>query len=108
VTGYLIESGYRVMEAVDGAIAWELLQHHAEEIKIIVTDIEMPNMNGFELAKTIRGNPQYNKIPIIALTTLSDDEEIACGKAVGIDQYHIKLDKENLMECVHDYARRIG
>jgi two-component system chemotaxis sensor kinase CheA len=107
VKGYMTESGYKVIEGADGAIAWDLLQKHADEISLVVTDIEMPNMNGFELTETIRKNPKYNKIPIIALTTLAADEDIAMGKAVGIDEYHIKLDKEKLMTCVHDYMKRL-
>ena len=107
VKGYMTESGYKVIERADGAIAWDLLQKHADEISMVVTDIEMPNMNGFELTETIRKNPKYNKIPIIALTTLAADEDIAKGKAVGIDEYHIKLDKEKLMTCVHDYMKRL-
>jgi two-component system chemotaxis sensor kinase CheA len=107
VKSYMTESGYKVIEGADGAIAWDLLQKHASEISMLVTDIEMPNMNGFELTETIRKNPQYNKIPIIALTTLAADEDIAKGKAVGIDEYHIKLDKEKLMACVHDYVKRL-
>jgi two-component system chemotaxis sensor kinase CheA len=107
VKGYMTESGYNVIEGADGAIAWDLLQKHADEISMVVTDIEMPNMNGFELTETIRKNPKYNKIPIIALTTLAADEDIAKGKAVGIDEYHIKLDKEKLMACVHDYIKRL-
>jgi two-component system chemotaxis sensor kinase CheA len=107
VKGYMTESGYKVIEGADGAIAWDLLQKHADEISMVVTDIEMPNMNGFELTETIRKNPKYNKIPIIALTTLAADEDIAKGKAVGIDEYHIKLDKEKLMTCVHDYMKRL-
>ncbi len=107
VKGYMTESGYNIIEGADGAIAWDLLQKHADEISMVVTDIEMPNMNGFELTETIRKNPKYNKIPIIALTTLAADEDIARGKAVGIDEYHIKLDKEKLMACVHDYIKRL-
>ena len=107
VKGYMTESGYNVIEGADGAIAWDLLQKHADEISMLVTDIEMPNMNGFELTETIRKNPKFNKIPIIALTTLAADEDIAKGKAVGIDEYHIKLDKEKLMACVHDYIKRL-
>jgi len=107
VKGYMTESGYNVLEGADGAIAWDLLQKHADVISMVVTDIEMPNMNGFELTETIRKNPSYNKIPIIALTTLAADEDIAKGKAVGIDEYHIKLDKEKLMTCVHDYIKRL-
>lgn len=107
VKSYMTESGYKVIEGADGAIAWELLQKHADEISMLVTDIEMPNMNGFELTETIRKNPKYNNIPIIALTTLASDEDVAKGKAVGIDEYHIKLDKEKLMACVHDYIKRL-
>ncbi|MBU1985901.1 MAG: chemotaxis protein CheW [Proteobacteria bacterium] len=107
VKSYMTESGYKVIEGADGAIAWDLLQKHADEISMLVTDIEMPNMNGFELTETIRKDPKYNKIPIIALTTLAADEDIAKGKAVGIDEYHIKLDKEKLMACVHDYIKRL-
>ncbi len=107
VKNYMTESGYKVIEGADGAIAWDLLQKHADEISMVVTDIEMPNMNGFELTETIRKNPKYNNIPIIALTTLAADEDIAKGKAVGVDEYHIKLDKEKLMACVHDYIKRL-
>ena len=107
VKNYMTESGYKVIEGADGAIAWELLQKHADEISMLVTDIEMPNMNGFELTETIRKNPKYNNIPIIALTTLASDEDVAKGKAVGVDEYHIKLDKEKLMACVHDYIKRL-
>ncbi|MBU4394710.1 MAG: response regulator, partial [Proteobacteria bacterium] len=107
VKSYMTESGYKVIEGADGAIAWDLLQKHADEISMVVTDIEMPNMNGFELTETIRKDSKYNKIPIIALTTLAADEDIAKGRAVGIDEYHIKLDKEKLMTCVHDYIKRL-
>jgi two-component system chemotaxis sensor kinase CheA len=107
VKSYMTESGYKVIEGADGAIAWDLLQKHFEEISMVVTDIEMPNMNGFELTETIRKNPKYNKIPIIALTTLASEEDVAKGKAVGVDEYHIKLDKEKLMTCVHDYMKRL-
>jgi len=107
VKGYMTESGYNVIEGADGAIAWDLLQKHADEISMLVTDIEMPNMNGFELTEIIRKNQKFNKLPIIALTTLAADEDIAKGKAVGIDEYHIKLDKEKLMACVHDYIKRL-
>ena len=107
VKNYMTESGYDVIEGEDGAIAWELLQEHGDEITIVVTDIEMPNMNGFELTETIRKDSRFAKIPIIALTTLAGEEDIAKGKAVGIDEYHIKLDKEKLMASVHHYVKQL-
>ena len=107
VKNYMTESGYDVLEGEDGAIAWELLQEHADEVTMVVTDIEMPNMNGFELTETIRSDPRFKDIPIIALTTLAGEEDIAKGKAVGVDEYHIKLDKEKLMASVHHYVKQI-
>ncbi len=107
VRNYMTESGYEVIEGEDGAIAWDLLQEHSDDISIVVTDIEMPNMNGFELTETIRKDPRFAKIPIIALTTLAGEEDIAKGKAVGVDEYHIKLDKEKLMASVHHYIKQL-
>ncbi|AGF79541.1 chemotaxis protein histidine kinase-like protein [Desulfocapsa sulfexigens DSM 10523] len=106
VKNYMTESGYDVLEGEDGAIAWELLQEHGDEVTIVVTDIEMPNMNGFELTETIRKDSRFSKIPIIALTTLAGEEDVAKGKAVGVDEYHIKLDKEKLMASVHHYVKQ--
>ena len=53
----------------------------------------MPNMNGFELTQRIRKNERYKNLPIIALTTLASAEDVERGKAVGVNEYHIKLDK---------------
>jgi two-component system chemotaxis sensor kinase CheA len=106
VKGYMSEVGYRVIEAEDGIEAWNKLYEHGDDISMLVTDIEMPNMNGFELTKKIRGNNRFSKLPIIALTTLASAEDVARGKAVGVDEYHIKLDKERLMVSVHDYIKR--
>ncbi|MCP4340268.1 MAG: hybrid sensor histidine kinase/response regulator [Desulfobulbaceae bacterium] len=106
VKGYMTEVGYDVIEAEDGVEAWDKLIDHGDEISMLVTDIEMPNMNGFELTQKIRGDGQYSKLPIIALTTLASAEDVAKGKAVGVDEYHIKLDKERLMVSVHDYIKR--
>ena len=71
----------------------------------MVTDIEMPNMDGFTLTEKIKNHAKYKHLPVIALTTLAADEDVARGKAVGVNEYHIKLDKERLMESVHRYAK---
>ena len=105
VKGYMTEVGYNVIEAEDGVKGWDKLMEHGDEISMLVTDIEMPNMNGFELTQKIRSDKRYAKLPIIALTTLASAEDVAKGKAVGVDEYHIKLDKERLMASVHDYIK---
>ncbi len=105
VKGYLEEAGFNVIEAEDGRIAWKKLEEHSEEIALVVTDIEMPNMNGFQLTEAIKADKRHRRLPVVALTTLAAEEDIAHGKAVGIDEYHIKLDKERLMECVHRFTK---
>jgi len=105
VRGYMEEAGFSVLEAEDGVQALEILEEHVDDITMVVTDIEMPNMDGFELTEKIRQEPRFSHLPVIALTTLAGDEDVAKGKAVGIDEYHIKLDKERLMECVHRYVK---
>ncbi|WP_028584480.1 hybrid sensor histidine kinase/response regulator [Desulfogranum mediterraneum] len=105
VKGYMEEAGFQVLEAEDGLEALQVLEENISEITMVVTDIEMPNMDGFELTEKIKNNPEYAHLPVIALTTLAADEDIARGKSVGVDEYHIKLDKERLMKSVHKYAK---
>ena len=106
VKGYMTEVGYNVIEAEDGVEAWDKLHEYGDKIDMLVTDIEMPNMNGFELTQRIRKDDKYSKLPIIALTALATAEDMAKGQAVGVNEYHIKLDKERLMVSVHDYMKR--
>ncbi len=105
VHNYMTEAGFNVLEGEDGVEALEVLEEHVDEITMVVTDIEMPNMDGFQLTERIRQNARFSHLPVIALTTLAGDEDVAKGKAVGIDEYHIKLDKERLMECVHRFVK---
>ncbi len=106
VKGYMTEVGYNVIEAEDGVEAFNKLHEFGDLIAMLVTDIEMPNMNGFELTQRIRKDVKYSKLPIIALTTLASAEDMAKGQSAGVNEYHIKLDKERLMVSVHDYMKR--
>ncbi|HKK91231.1 MAG TPA: chemotaxis protein CheW, partial [Desulfobacteraceae bacterium] len=103
VTGFMTEDGYKVIEAEDGAIAWDLLQKHSDEIDIVVTDLEMPNMDGFELTEKIKAHPDFSHFSVIALTSLASDEHVTRGGRVGIDEYEIKLDRENLMKVIRKH-----
>ena len=105
VRSYLEEAGFNVLEAEDGVEALQIIEEQYNEITLVVTDIEMPNMDGFELTEKIKQHPEYSVLPVIALTTLAAEEDIERGKSVGVDEYHIKLDKERLMESVHKYAQ---
>ena len=103
VKGFIEEAGYNVIDAEDGMVAWDIIDEQGEEITLVVTDIEMPNMDGFQLTEKIRGDERFKDMPIIALTTLAGEGDVARGKAVGIDDYQIKLDREKLMASVQSH-----
>ena len=103
VKGLLEEEGYDVIAAEDGLQAWELLQQHAAEISMVLTDVEMPNLDGVGLARKIKTDERYQHIPIVALTTLAGDKDVAKGKEAGVTEYQVKLDKEKLLQSIHGF-----
>ena len=96
----LEESGYRVLDAEDGVAAWELLQQRVDDVALVLTDLEMPNMDGFELVRRIKSDARCAHLPVIALTTLADNADLEKGEKAGIAEYHIKLDKEELLRAI--------
>jgi len=105
VRKFIENGGYPVVDAEDGQIAWDYLQEHSDELMLVVTDLEMPNMDGFELTKNIKADQRFAALPVIALTSLASDEHMAKGKEVGIDDYQIKLDREKLLTSIADYLK---
>jgi two-component system chemotaxis response regulator CheY len=81
-------AGYEVITAVDGMDALEQLPKI--KIDMLITDINMPNIDGIKLVKSIRENPEYSNLPIIILSSLSTDENIEQGIAAGANSYLIK------------------
>ncbi len=100
VKTFMENDGFKVIEAEDGLIAWELLKERVDEIDLVVTDLEMPNMDGFELTKRIKNDSKYSHLQVIALTSLASEAHIEKGRKVGIDDYEIKLDREKLMKLI--------
>ena len=100
---YMEENGFTVLEAEDGLIAWELLKERSDDIDLIVTDLEMPNMDGFELTQKVKANPQYSHLSVIALTSLTSKAHIDKGEKSGIDEYKIKFDREKLMKVIRKH-----
>lgn len=107
VKNFMAEDGFKVLEAEDGRIAYELLKERVDEIDLVVTDLEMPNMDGFELTQKIKQNPSFSHLSVIALTSLASEAHIEKGKKVGIDEYEIKLDREKLMKIIKQYLHLI-
>ncbi len=80
--------GHKIVMAVDGMDALEKLPLQA--VDLIITDLNMPNLDGFKLIKSIRSDPEYLNVPIIILSSLSNEEDIQEGLASGANSYLIK------------------
>lgn len=98
------EKGYRVVDCEDGQLAWEELDSERERFDLLVTDIEMPNMNGFQLCERLKNDPRFSSIPVIALTSLAGSADVQHGMEVGIDDYQIKMDRDKLLTAVQNFA----
>ncbi len=106
VRKFIEDDGYTDDVAEDGLVAWNMLDAEPEKYDLVVTDIEMPNMDGFELSQRIRQDKRFSLMPVIALTSLAGDEDVARGRAVGIDDYQVKLDKERLLQSIYEWLKR--
>ena len=85
----LIKEGFEIIEAKDGKDGLEKLQGDFE-INLIVSDVNMPVMDGFEMVEAIRKIEQFKLLPIIMLTTESSIDKIEKGKKVGASGWLIK------------------
>lgn len=95
----LTNAGYQITEAVDGADG--LTKAKGGSFDLIVTDLNMPNMNGLEMIEALRQSPAHTGIPIIFLTTESDADMKARAKAAGATGWVTKpFDPENLVKIV--------
>jgi two-component system, chemotaxis family, sensor kinase CheA len=103
VAGFMEDAGYNVVKCTDGLDAWNTLQSMEIKLDLVVTDLEMPNMNGLELSRKIKDDQRFSYLPIIALTSLAGDDDVQRGMESGIDDYQIKLDRERLMASVSNY-----
>ena len=92
--------GYNVKTTVNGAEAYSEVT--TNKFDLVVSDIEMPRMNGFELVSKIRKNKDIKEIPVILVTGLESDEDKKRGIDVGADAYIVKrsFDQSNLLNIV--------
>ncbi len=92
-------SGYRVLAAMHGLEALSILQSTLPDL--IVADVMMPRMNGYQLYHRVRSNPDWNWIPFIFLTAKGEPEDVRYGKEVGADDYLSKpIEPEDLVAAV--------
>lgn len=83
----LSDAGYAVIEAVDGKDALAKLR---SPVNLVITDLNMPNLDGIGLIRSVRANPAYKGIPIIMLTTESQESRKQEGKAAGATGWIVK------------------
>jgi two-component system chemotaxis response regulator CheY len=92
-------AGYQVVEAVDGRDGLD--KAIQKPFDLVLTDQNMPNMDGLALIRALRGLPSYARVPILMLTTESSDEMKSKGRAAGANGWLVKpFDPNRLTEVV--------
>ncbi|MCM3564827.1 MAG: response regulator [Hydrogenophaga sp.] len=100
----LTGAGFHVVEAVDGQDAWDKAQNHS--IDLVLTDQNMPNLDGLGLTRKLRGHPKFNATPILILTTESSDAMKQAGRAAGATGWLVKpFDPGRLIEVINKVIR---
>jgi len=107
LTPVLKAAGYQVT-AVAGADDALTLLKNGQRIDVVVTDIEMPGMDGFAFAEAMRGDPRTSEVPIIALSSMTSPEAIERGRQVGFYDYVAKFDRPGLIAALKEQSAAIG
>ena len=104
IKSMLESAGYRVTSAVDGLEAFTMLR--AGMFDLLVSDVEMPRMNGFELTARIRADDRLSELPVVLVTGMETREDREHGIDVGANAYIVKssLDQGNLLDAVRRLA----
>ena len=100
IKNILETAGYQVTTAVDGMDAYT--KARSDEFDLVVSDVDMPRLNGFELTAKLRQDKKLSEIPLILITALGSQEDRERGMEVGADAYIIKsnFDQTNLIEII--------
>ena len=94
--------GFTVVAARDGMDALEKLSQN--KVDLVITDLNMPNMDGFEFLKALREDREYSEVPVIILSSLSSDQDIETGLRLGANSYLVKpFDQKRIQYEVAKY-----
>lgn len=98
--GYILDDAYEVITAENGAQALELIRGHEKELSVVLLDLMMPVMNGYEVIKNVRGDDALRKIPIIVMTAddAAQQEALHLGAADFITKPFDSHDA--ILECI--------
>ncbi|KKP89967.1 MAG: hypothetical protein US57_C0018G0010 [Candidatus Moranbacteria bacterium GW2011_GWC2_37_73] len=86
----LMAGGYEVLQATNGIEALEWLERKSEKIDLILLDIVMPGMDGFEALEKIKKDERYEKIPVLVSTNLDNDDDRRQALGMGAKEYFVK------------------
>ena len=104
VTFTLKSAGYHVVEAVDGQDALE--KSNSRDFDLVLTDQNMPRMDGITLTRNLRNNPKFKTTPILILTTESSDQMKQAGRSAGATGWLVKpFDPAKLIEVMKKVFR---
>jgi two-component system chemotaxis response regulator CheV len=103
--------GVKGLSAINGKQAWEELQKIAAQadlagrmvidyVQLVLTDVEMPEMDGYVLTKNIKSDPRFKGIPVIMHSSLSSEANKNLGISVGVDEYVPKFEPHRLAEVL--------
>ncbi len=99
----LKEAGYDVLTAEDGKDAVRVLE--VNRVDVVITDLNMPNMNGIELIRAIRAMPTLKTVPVLMLTTEADEAKKTAGKEAGATGWIVKpFNPEKLISVIQRVA----
>ena len=102
----LQHGGYSVVTAADGDEGLTIL--HRQRVDLILADVVMPNMDGYQFHETVRVNPRWDLIPFILISGLLNPCHVQAGKESGADDFLIKpLEGEMLLSVVRGKLKRI-
>jgi DNA-binding response OmpR family regulator len=106
LTLYLKAKGYEVVAAENGLDAMEKLG--TENINLVVTDMNMPYMDGIELTKNLRADENWKTIPIVMVTTEADEDEKKKALEAGVDDYLVKpANAEQISDSIKKILKKL-
>ena len=103
LTPVLQAAGYEVA-AVGGAPEALAMLNMGRVFDVVVTDIEMPDMDGFAFAEAVRADPRTARLPVIALSSMVSPDAVERGRRVGFTDYVAKFDRQGLIAALQEQA----
>ena len=100
IRGFLASAGYSVICCEDGSAAWDTVSRTDNAVQAVVTDVDMPRIDGLELTRRIRSDPALAHLPVIMVTSLQSEADVQRGRDAGATEYQHKFSREKLQTAL--------